>query len=143
MWHLYARTSQIVPFGGHYTMYSKVSWSNSARRVLLCVLIVTNFSDKLGVVFPENTSHLFIQCLAGTLSGFATTVITNPLDTVRARLQVCFHSKNNDISFQKLFISINSSTIIRYKEPIPFLMRPDLCGVRKACGCSAKAFQLV
>ncbi|KAK7603820.1 hypothetical protein V9T40_003819 [Parthenolecanium corni] len=53
------------------------------------------FQDKLGVVFPENTSHLFIQCLAGTLSGFATTVITNPLDTVRARLQV---QRTNSIS---------------------------------------------
>lgn len=33
-------------------------------------------------------SHLLIQTVAGTLGGFTTTLITNPLDIVRARLQV-------------------------------------------------------
>lgn len=33
-------------------------------------------------------SHLFIQAVAGTLGGFTTSIITNPLDIVRARLQV-------------------------------------------------------
>lgn len=33
-------------------------------------------------------SHLLIQSVAGTLGGFTTTIITNPLDVVRARLQV-------------------------------------------------------
>lgn len=35
-------------------------------------------------------SHLFIQCVAGSLGGFTTTILTNPLDIVRARLQVSF-----------------------------------------------------
>lgn len=35
-------------------------------------------------------SHLFIQCVAGSLGGFTTTILTNPLDIVRARLQVCY-----------------------------------------------------
>lgn len=33
-------------------------------------------------------SHLLIQCLAGSFGGFTTTIITNPLDIIRARLQV-------------------------------------------------------
>lgn len=44
--------------------------------------------DELIRLFPEWVSHLFIQALAGTLGGFTTTIITNPLDIVRARLQV-------------------------------------------------------
>ncbi|KAJ9601821.1 hypothetical protein L9F63_000003, partial [Diploptera punctata] len=39
--------------------------------------------------FPTHwVSHLLIQCMAGTLGGFTTTLITNPLDIIRARLQV-------------------------------------------------------
>lgn len=44
--------------------------------------------DELIRVMPSWVSHLFIQAVAGTLGGFTTTVITNPLDIVRARLQV-------------------------------------------------------
>lgn len=39
-------------------------------------------------MLPTWVSHLFIQTVAGTLGGFTTTIITNPLDVVRARLQV-------------------------------------------------------
>jgi solute carrier family 25, member 44 len=46
------------------------------------------FTDELFKVLPANTSHLFIQCVAGSLGGFTTTIITNPLDIIRARLQV-------------------------------------------------------
>lgn len=46
------------------------------------------YQDELVKIFPPNFSHLFIQCLAGTLGGFTTTLITNPMDTIRARLQV-------------------------------------------------------
>lgn len=44
--------------------------------------------DNLLNVLPSNVSHLFIQCVAGGLGGFTSTIITNPLDIVRARLQV-------------------------------------------------------
>lgn len=47
------------------------------------------FVDKLRIILPEDISYLFIQCVAGTLGGFSTTVLTNPMDTIRARLQVC------------------------------------------------------
>lgn len=44
--------------------------------------------DELIKVLPSNVSHLLIQCIAGAFGGFTTTVITNPLDIIRARLQV-------------------------------------------------------
>ncbi|XP_003490585.1 solute carrier family 25 member 44 [Bombus impatiens] len=50
--------------------------------------LYTSYQDELIKLFPEWVSHLFIQALAGTLGGFTTTIITNPLDIVRARLQV-------------------------------------------------------
>lgn len=37
---------------------------------------------------PAWVPHLLIQSIAGTLGGFTTTILTNPLDVVRARLQV-------------------------------------------------------
>ncbi|KAL1491222.1 hypothetical protein ABEB36_011853 [Hypothenemus hampei] len=46
------------------------------------------YQDELFKIIPSYVSHLFIQTLAGTLGGFTTTIITNPLDIVRARLQV-------------------------------------------------------
>lgn len=50
--------------------------------------LYTFYQDELIRVMPNWVSHLFIQAVAGTLGGFTTTVITNPLDIVRARLQV-------------------------------------------------------
>ncbi|KAF7282321.1 hypothetical protein GWI33_002894 [Rhynchophorus ferrugineus] len=46
------------------------------------------YQDELLKIIPSSVSHLLIQTLAGTIGGFTTTIITNPLDTVRARLQV-------------------------------------------------------
>ncbi|XP_026473743.1 solute carrier family 25 member 44-like isoform X1 [Ctenocephalides felis] len=46
------------------------------------------YQDELYRILPEWVSHLFIQSVAGTLGGFTTTIITNPLDIIRARLQV-------------------------------------------------------
>ncbi|XP_043265779.1 solute carrier family 25 member 44 [Colletes gigas] len=47
-----------------------------------------SYQEQLIQLFPEWFSHLFIQAVAGTLGGFTTTIVTNPLDIVRARLQV-------------------------------------------------------
>ena len=46
------------------------------------------FSDQLIRIVPDNASLLLLQCTAGTLGGFTTTILTNPLDVCRARLQV-------------------------------------------------------
>lgn len=46
------------------------------------------YQDELFKIIPSSVSHLLIQTIAGTMGGFTTTIITNPLDVVRARLQV-------------------------------------------------------
>lgn len=46
------------------------------------------YQEELHRILPPHVSHLLIQCIAGTLGGFTTTLLTNPLDIVRARLQV-------------------------------------------------------
>lgn len=50
--------------------------------------LYTTYQEELIKILPSWVSHLFIQAVAGTLGGFTTTIITNPLDIVRARLQV-------------------------------------------------------
>jgi solute carrier family 25, member 44 len=50
--------------------------------------IFYEFADELIKVCPDWVSHLAIQCVAGSFGGFTTTIITNPLDIVRSRLQV-------------------------------------------------------
>lgn len=50
--------------------------------------LYTVYQDELIKLLPGWFSHLCIQAMAGTLGGFTTTIITNPLDIVRARLQV-------------------------------------------------------
>nr|CAG4634888.1 EOG090X08ST [Alona affinis] len=46
------------------------------------------YQDKLHGIFPSWFSHLGIQCTSAVMGGLTTTVIINPLDIVRARLQV-------------------------------------------------------
>lgn len=46
------------------------------------------YQDELFRVCPPYISTLLIQCVAGSMGGFTTTIITNPLDIIRARLQV-------------------------------------------------------
>ncbi|XP_071451092.1 solute carrier family 25 member 44 [Hetaerina americana] len=46
------------------------------------------YQGELSSLLPPWVSHLFIQCISGTMGGFTTTIITNPIDIVRARLQV-------------------------------------------------------
>lgn len=48
----------------------------------------TIFQDQLEKRCAVNTSLLFLQSISGVLAGFTTTLITNPMDTIRARLQV-------------------------------------------------------
>ncbi|XP_031782497.1 solute carrier family 25 member 44 [Nasonia vitripennis] len=50
--------------------------------------LYTTYQDELIRILPDWVSHLLIQSIAATLGGFTTTIITNPLDVVRARLQV-------------------------------------------------------
>lgn len=76
---------QIPPSGGRFTIFTKVCGLWNLRGWILYVCLL---SDELYAVLPTWVSHLFIQSVAGTFGGFTTTIITNPLDVVRARLQV-------------------------------------------------------
>lgn len=49
---------------------------------------LTCFSEQLARFSPEGTSTLLLQCIAAPLGGVTTVLLTNPLDIVRARLQV-------------------------------------------------------
>jgi hypothetical protein len=44
--------------------------------------------DYLFVIAPDSVPALAIQSIAAPMGGITTTIITNPLDIVRARLQV-------------------------------------------------------
>ncbi|KAK7068640.1 hypothetical protein SK128_020808 [Halocaridina rubra] len=46
------------------------------------------YQDKLAIITPQGTSTLLLQCIAAPLGGATTVLLTNPLDIVRARLQV-------------------------------------------------------
>lgn len=46
------------------------------------------YSETLASVLPLWTSHMLIHCISGSLSGLTVTIITNPLDVIRARIQV-------------------------------------------------------
>ncbi|CAG2174684.1 unnamed protein product, partial [Oppiella nova] len=46
------------------------------------------FSNTLIPLFPENTPHMLIQCVSGSISGMTVAVVTNPMDVLRANIQV-------------------------------------------------------
>lgn len=75
---------------GLYTVYQGNCTLHLTGRFheLIIFLMPVFFTDELIKLLPGWFSHLCIQAMAGTLGGFTTTIITNPLDIVRARLQV-------------------------------------------------------
>lgn len=46
------------------------------------------YSDGLLRVMPSSTPHMMLNCMAGPMSGVTVCLITNPMDVVRARIQV-------------------------------------------------------
>lgn len=46
------------------------------------------YAQSILTFFPASTPHLLIQCIAAPMSGVTAACITNPLDCIRARLQV-------------------------------------------------------
>ncbi|XP_075528217.1 solute carrier family 25 member 44 [Dermacentor variabilis] len=46
------------------------------------------YADGLRRVLPGWTPQMFVQCMAGPMSGITVCFITNPMDVVRARIQV-------------------------------------------------------
>ncbi|XP_026748127.1 solute carrier family 25 member 44 isoform X2 [Trichoplusia ni] len=72
---------------GYYRGYA-ASLAAYVPNSALWWALYTTYQDELLKVAPSWMSILLIQCVAGTLGGFTTTFLTNPLDIVRARLQV-------------------------------------------------------
>lgn len=74
------------------------------------LLLSTSFStEELDKVFPKHTSRLLVQCTSAMLGGFTTTIITNPLDVCRARLQVPFKHLTRQY---ELFICLDYNELV-------------------------------
>lgn len=63
--------------------------------ILFYFVFICSNLEQLEKRCPVNTSLLFLQSVSGVLAGFTTTLITNPMDTIRARLQVKSNKKEN------------------------------------------------
>lgn len=48
------------------------------------------YTGMVGSIVPSGTPHMLVLALAGSMAGFTTATLTNPLDIMRTRLQVCF-----------------------------------------------------
>ncbi len=46
------------------------------------------YLERFNAMFPSQTPHLLVQCLAAPCAGLSTATVTNCLDLLRARLQV-------------------------------------------------------
>lgn len=60
--------------------------------------------DQLDLLFPKSVPRLMLQCLAAPLGGATTTILTTPMDAIRARIQV------SDLNFSRY--SFNYSNIV-------------------------------
>ena len=49
------------------------------------------YTGVVGSIVVTGTPHMFVLATAGVLAGFTTATLTNPLDIIRTRLQVCGH----------------------------------------------------
>ena len=111
-WPHSALTFRILPCGGDSITFIKVNYfilchhlylSDKQYPILYFVPATNNslfpFVDKLVKIVPENMSHLLVQCMAATLGGFTTTILTNPLDVCRTRLQVSVQIKELHFDF--------------------------------------------
>ncbi|KAL0858495.1 hypothetical protein ABMA27_012361 [Loxostege sticticalis] len=84
---VFIRVYRLNGVAGYYRGYA-ASLAAYVPNSALWWALYTTYQDELLKISPSWMSHLVIQCAAGTLGGFTTTILTNPLDIVRARLQV-------------------------------------------------------
>lgn len=107
------------------------------------LILSTSFStEELDKVFPKHTSRLLVQCTSAMLGGFTTTIITNPLDVCRARLQVPFKHLTRQY---ELFTCLDYNELVfcrnRYKGFHRSRRHFPFCGRRKATGLSRRAYR--
>lgn len=86
-----------------YHFYAGKSISNVAFLVLLTdadfllffLNIVFRTTEQLSLLAPSECPHLILQALAGPMAAATASTITNPMDVVRARVQVKTKKKKN------------------------------------------------
>ncbi|XP_034390491.1 solute carrier family 25 member 44a isoform X1 [Cyclopterus lumpus] len=59
-----------------------------AQFFVLCILFCFCFPEQLSLLAPSECPHLILQALAGPMAAATASTITNPMDVVRARVQV-------------------------------------------------------
>lgn len=64
-------------------------------EISLALLVST---EQLSKMAPSNCPHLVLQAMAGPLAAATASTVTNPMDVIRARVQVISfaHSINSD-----------------------------------------------
>lgn len=50
-----------------------------------------SFTEQLSIMAPSQCPHLLLQAVAGPMAAATASTITNPMDVVRARVQVERH----------------------------------------------------
>jgi solute carrier family 25 protein 44 len=74
-------------FRGYYRGYT-ASLSTYVPSSAFWWMFYPIYTDYVVTLVPVTTSHMAIQIMAGIMSGITVAVITNPLDVVRANIQV-------------------------------------------------------
>ena len=59
------------------------------EMVTVVTITVMTVADSLVMISPDWVPRLFLRTVAAPVSGVSAAVITNPLDVIRARIQVC------------------------------------------------------
>lgn len=71
----------------------------SYKQTLCClphtVFISSAFPEQLSLMAPTECPHLILQAVAGPMAAATASTITNPMDVVRARVQVRAESLNS------------------------------------------------
>ena len=62
-----------------------------------------HIADTLASIAPIWTPRLLLQVMAAPLSGITTALLTNPMDIIRARIQVCIYGVSFYIQIIQLF----------------------------------------
>lgn len=57
---------------------------------LIRYLYVSFSTEQLSILAPSDCPHLVLQAMAGPLAAATASTVTNPMDVVRARVQVNF-----------------------------------------------------
>lgn len=67
---------------------------------LIRYLYVSFSTEQLSKLAPSDCPHLVLQAMAGPLAAATASTVTNPMDVVRARVQVNFHLSDRELWMQ-------------------------------------------